>query len=161
MDVAKEVVQGILDLMAPQDSVGIVLFSNDACAPLQLSPMRCIDIASVKKQARACHRPWGACRACAMGPGCTRPSTMITQAWQLQRLLNCVRRKTRWVCLSVLPVLQFDRDVTATSSTNLAAGLELGAPLGLAADPALALPSALPHAPAAMPALAPAGYASA
>ena len=55
MDVAKEVVQGILDLMAPQDSVGIVLFSDEACAPLQLSPVRCIDMPSVKQQASLLH----------------------------------------------------------------------------------------------------------
>jgi hypothetical protein len=57
MDVAKEVVQGILDKLAPQDSVGIVLFSDGACAPKPLGPVNCTDMAALKKgvEVRAIH----------------------------------------------------------------------------------------------------------
>jgi hypothetical protein len=89
MDVAKEVMQGILDLMAPQDSVGIVLFSDDACAPLQLGPVRCIDMAAVKRQASACAGPTGGllCMLCCpMGGNSTHSSSpsiiMIRQCWK-------------------------------------------------------------------------------
>ena len=48
MDVAKDVVQGVLDKLAPEDSVGIVLFSDDACVPKPLGPVSCADMAALK-----------------------------------------------------------------------------------------------------------------
>lgn len=48
MDVAKEVVTGILDLLTPGDRVSIVLFSTSACAPLPLAQVSCLDVAQVK-----------------------------------------------------------------------------------------------------------------
>lgn len=49
---AKEALVGILDLLAPDDSFGIVLFSDSACAPLPFGPARCVDIPQLKQQAR-------------------------------------------------------------------------------------------------------------
>lgn len=51
--VAKEVLTGILDLLGPQDRLGIVLFSDSACAPLPLTPLNCTDIPAVKAAVRA------------------------------------------------------------------------------------------------------------
>ena len=69
MDVAKEAVSGILDLLGPQDRVSIVPFSTNACDPLRLAPVPCLDLPQVKAD--------------------------------------------------------FNRDVTATDSTNMAAGYDL------------------------------------
>ena len=52
MDVAKEVLQGILEKLAPEDSVSIVLFSDAACTPKALGPLRCANLADIKRQAR-------------------------------------------------------------------------------------------------------------
>ena len=49
MDIAKEVVQEVLDKLAPGDSVGIVLFSDDACAPKPLGPLNCTNLAALKR----------------------------------------------------------------------------------------------------------------
>lgn len=59
IDVAKEVLTGILDLLAPDDSFAIVLFSNSACAPQPLGPARCTDIPTLKQQARPGRSPAG------------------------------------------------------------------------------------------------------
>jgi len=48
MDVAKEAVTGILDLLAPEDRVSIVLFSTNACDPLSLTPVNCLDVNATK-----------------------------------------------------------------------------------------------------------------
>lgn len=47
MDVAKEVLQGILEKLAPEDSVSIVLFSDAACTPKPLGPLRCANLADI------------------------------------------------------------------------------------------------------------------
>ena len=64
IQVAREVVQGILDKLGPNDSVGIVLFSDGACAPLQLGPVRCIDIPALKAQASQPAGSAGATETC-------------------------------------------------------------------------------------------------
>ncbi|GAB4821981.1 hypothetical protein N2152v2_009027 [Parachlorella kessleri] len=48
IDVAKDVVQGVLDKLGPQDRVSIVLFSDNACAPKPLSPVNCTDMTALK-----------------------------------------------------------------------------------------------------------------
>ncbi|KAL4859210.1 Sister chromatid cohesion protein PDS5 B-B [Chlorella vulgaris] len=50
MDVAKEVLEGIVDKLGPEDSLGIVLFSTDACIPLKLAPLRDTNVAELKRQ---------------------------------------------------------------------------------------------------------------
>ena len=49
IDVAKEVVQGILDKLGPNDSVGIVLFSDQACVPKPLGPLACANTGQIKR----------------------------------------------------------------------------------------------------------------
>ncbi|KAL4458688.1 hypothetical protein ABPG75_013553 [Micractinium tetrahymenae] len=50
IDIAKEVLQGILDQLRPDDIFSIVLFSDGACAPKHMGPVRCADIPALKKQ---------------------------------------------------------------------------------------------------------------
>ncbi|EFN50705.1 hypothetical protein CHLNCDRAFT_28788, partial [Chlorella variabilis] len=50
IDVAKEVLSGVLDLLAPNDSVAIVLFSTRACTPQPLSRVSCLDIPALQAQ---------------------------------------------------------------------------------------------------------------
>lgn len=49
MEVAKEVVTGILDLLRPDDRVSIAMFTDYACVPLQLTLVECLDINQVKE----------------------------------------------------------------------------------------------------------------
>lgn len=44
MEVAKEVVTGILRKLGPEDSVGVVLFSDYGCLPLPLTEVNCLDM---------------------------------------------------------------------------------------------------------------------
>lgn len=39
---------GILDLLGPEDRVSIVLFSTDACQPLPLGKVGCLDVKALK-----------------------------------------------------------------------------------------------------------------
>lgn len=48
IDVAKEVLSGILDLLDPEDQVSVVLFSDGACVPKPLGPLRCADLSSLQ-----------------------------------------------------------------------------------------------------------------
>jgi Ca-activated chloride channel family protein len=49
MDVAKEVLNGVLDQLHPSDRVSIVLFDDTACTPLPLQQLSCInDISQLK-----------------------------------------------------------------------------------------------------------------
>lgn len=57
IDVAKEVLSGIIDLLAPQDDYGIVVFSDGACAPKPLGSVRCAD-PGIKAQASGARRRW-------------------------------------------------------------------------------------------------------
>jgi Ca-activated chloride channel family protein len=50
IDVAKEVLNGILDLLNPNDTVSIVLFSTGACVPTPLQPVSCLDIPRLQSQ---------------------------------------------------------------------------------------------------------------
>lgn len=47
---AKEVLAGIVDLLAPDDSLAVVLFSDAACVPKPLGPVRCADTEALKKK---------------------------------------------------------------------------------------------------------------
>lgn len=51
IQVAKQVLNGVLGLLRPEDSVAIVLFSDGACAPLPLGPASCLDIPALQAQA--------------------------------------------------------------------------------------------------------------
>ncbi|KAL6768381.1 CGL127B [Auxenochlorella protothecoides x Auxenochlorella symbiontica] len=48
IQVAQEVLTGILDLLGPEDRVSIVLFSTDACQPLPLGKVGCLDVKALK-----------------------------------------------------------------------------------------------------------------
>jgi Ca-activated chloride channel family protein len=50
IDVAKEVLTGILGLLGPNDSVSIVLFSDGACTPVPLTPVTCLDLPAIDAQ---------------------------------------------------------------------------------------------------------------
>ncbi|PSC74536.1 Cell surface [Micractinium conductrix] len=50
MDVAKEVLKGIVGQLAPDDIFSVVLFSDDACAPKRMGPLRCADVDTLFKQ---------------------------------------------------------------------------------------------------------------
>lgn len=48
MDVAKEVLNGVLDQLRPSDRVSIVLFDDTACTPLPLQSVSCFNMAQLK-----------------------------------------------------------------------------------------------------------------
>ena len=50
IDVAKEVLAGIVGLLRPDDSLSVVLFSDAACVPKPLGPVRCADVDKLKEQ---------------------------------------------------------------------------------------------------------------
>ncbi|PRW59844.1 transcription elongation factor SPT5-like protein 1 [Chlorella sorokiniana] len=50
VDVAKEVLTGIVDLLKPEDSFSITLFSDGACTPKAFGPVSCVDIPTLKAQ---------------------------------------------------------------------------------------------------------------
>lgn len=50
MDVAKEVLGGMLGKLAPGDHVSVVLFSDSACTPLGLTPVSCLDLPRLADQ---------------------------------------------------------------------------------------------------------------
>lgn len=45
-----QVLTGILDLLKPEDSFSITLFSDAACTPKAFGPVSCVDIPSLKAQ---------------------------------------------------------------------------------------------------------------
>jgi Ca-activated chloride channel homolog len=49
MDVAKDVMNGIIDKLGPNDRLSVVLFSTDACVPLPLTEVRCLDVENLKQ----------------------------------------------------------------------------------------------------------------
>jgi hypothetical protein len=49
LDVAKDVVAGIIDQLAPADKLAITLFSDAACVPLPLAKLACLDARQVKE----------------------------------------------------------------------------------------------------------------
>ncbi|EFN56223.1 hypothetical protein CHLNCDRAFT_35166 [Chlorella variabilis] len=53
IDVAKEVLAGIVGLLRPDDSLSVVLFSDAACVPKPLGPVRCADVDKLKEQISA------------------------------------------------------------------------------------------------------------
>lgn len=66
IDVAKGVLTGILGLLHPEDRVSIVLFSDEACTPLALAPLECMDLSAIKTgiQARVELLRDANCRSC-------------------------------------------------------------------------------------------------
>ena len=48
MDVAKEVVNGILDLLKPGDRVSQVFFNDESCIPLDITPVSCLNKEQLK-----------------------------------------------------------------------------------------------------------------
>ena len=74
MDVAKEVLGGMLGKLAPGDHVSIVLFSDSACTPLGLTPVSCLDIPRLADQIQASRmeglaRRRARARTCVLVPG--------------------------------------------------------------------------------------------
>jgi hypothetical protein len=65
MDVAKEVLGGMLGKLAPGDHVSIVLFSDSACTPLGLTPVSCLDIPRLADQIQASRMEGPCTQACA------------------------------------------------------------------------------------------------
>ena len=47
---AHQVLTGIVDQMKPEDSLGVVLFSDGACSPRALSSMKGADVAELKRR---------------------------------------------------------------------------------------------------------------
>lgn len=62
-----QVLTGIVDQLKPDDSLGVVLFSDGACAPRALSSLRGADVAELKR------RVGGALRVAGWWAGCLRP----------------------------------------------------------------------------------------
>lgn len=48
MDVAKEVLSGILGLLHPEDRVAIILFDDSTCQPKQLGLVACADVPALQ-----------------------------------------------------------------------------------------------------------------
>ena len=46
--------QGIVGQLAPDDIFSVVLFSDDACAPKRMGPLRCADVDTLFKQESVC-----------------------------------------------------------------------------------------------------------
>jgi hypothetical protein len=49
IDVAKEVLSGIVDLLHPEDHFGIVLFTDGTCEPKRLGPVSCANITEIQE----------------------------------------------------------------------------------------------------------------
>lgn len=47
---AVQVLTGIVDQLKPEDSLGVVLFSDGACTPRALSSMKGADVAELKRR---------------------------------------------------------------------------------------------------------------
>lgn len=128
IDVAKEVLSGIMDLLDPEeDQVSVVLFSNGACVPKPLGALRCADLGSLQYGIQV---PGAAGHIYAAG-GRTRcswaafPLGWLSMVLQQAPAANELLRHTKWKRTPILhpsPCLQ--RDVTDTAGTNLAAGLD-------------------------------------
>ena len=113
MDVAREVLQGILDKLAPEDSVSIVLFSDAACTPKALGPLRCANLEEMKRQASE------PCKLPEEGSSCQHLSGK--EFFQSPWVTHCLP-----LFIACLPCLQIDSDVRDTSGTNMQAGIDAG-----------------------------------
>ncbi len=49
IDVAKEVLSGIIDLLHPDDRFSIILFTGDTCQPKPLGLVRCTNITGLQQ----------------------------------------------------------------------------------------------------------------
>ncbi len=61
--IPNQVLTGIVDQLKPEDSLGVVLFSDGACTPRALSSMKGADVAELKRRVGGRSRSTGVAEA--------------------------------------------------------------------------------------------------
>jgi hypothetical protein len=150
--VAKEVLSGIVDLLSPDDSLALVLFSDGACVPKPLGPVRCADVEGLKRKVLV-GRGWGlggaavGSGACGGGGGGCRSAPPEKQPWA--EVETPAPPPSICICPTPRPARQIAADVIDTSGTNFQAGIDAGGWPCCGFQPLCSRPIARLHEPAA------------
>lgn len=125
-----QVLTGILDLLKPEDSFSITLFSDAACTPKAFGPVSCVDIPSLEAHVGVQMKREGRAAAVTL----PLPNNPARQMLRRQQHVPVHPAEAVWKQqLLFTPYLntQIMKDVNDTSSTALSAGWDEGELSGL------------------------------